>query len=62
MKITLDTEEIGKEIAMDYEERDDDWIWADVCDTIRLYLSDAFDEIADVVDEEFLKRGVKYEC
>ena len=62
MIITLDTEEIGKEIALEYEERDDDWIWADVCDTIRMYLAEAFDEIVDVIDEEFLKKGVLYEC
>lgn len=61
-KITLDIEEIGKEIAIDFEERDDDWIWADVCEVIHLYLSDAFDEIADVVDKEFFERGIKYEC
>ena len=62
MEITLDIDEIGKEIALEFEERDDDWIWADVIEEVRLYLQDAFDEIVNVIDEEFDKKGVKYEC
>ena len=60
MRICLNIEEIGLEIADDLEEKED-LIWADVCELINQYFAEAHEAIAEVVDDEFNKRGVKYE-